>query len=62
MIRLEGVNKSFNDQRVLRDVSLDVHAGEVVCVIGPSGAGKSTMLRCINHLERVDSGNHLHRR
>jgi ABC-type polar amino acid transport system ATPase subunit len=56
MIRLEGVNKSFSDQRVLRDVSLEVHAGEVVCVIGPSGAGKSTMLRCINHLERIDSG------
>ena len=56
MIRLENVNKSFGNARVLRDVSLDVGAGEVVCVIGPSGAGKSTMLRCINHLERIDSG------
>jgi polar amino acid transport system ATP-binding protein len=56
MIRLEHVNKSFGNARVLRDVSLDVGAGEVVCVIGPSGAGKSTMLRCINHLERIDSG------
>jgi ABC-type polar amino acid transport system ATPase subunit len=56
MIRLEHVNKSFGNARVLRDVSIDVGAGEVVCVIGPSGAGKSTMLRCINHLERIDSG------
>jgi ABC-type polar amino acid transport system ATPase subunit len=56
MIRLEHVSKSFGNISVLRDVSLDVGAGEVVCVIGPSGAGKSTMLRCINHLERIDSG------
>jgi ABC-type polar amino acid transport system ATPase subunit len=56
VIRLETVSKSFGDIRVLRDVSLEVSAGEVVCVIGPSGAGKSTMLRCINHLERIDEG------
>jgi ABC-type polar amino acid transport system ATPase subunit len=40
----------------LRDVTLEVEKGEVVCVIGPSGAGKSTMLRCINHLETLNSG------
>jgi len=56
MIRLERVCKSFGHITVLRDVSLEVDKGEVVCVIGPSGAGKSTMLRCINHLEALDSG------
>jgi ABC-type polar amino acid transport system ATPase subunit len=56
MIRLEKVCKSFGPLAVLRDVSLEIAKGEVVCVIGPSGAGKSTMLRCINHLESLDSG------
>ena len=56
MIRLEGVSKRFGDLPVLTDVSLSVAKGEVLCVVGPSGSGKSTMLRCINHLETVDSG------
>ena len=56
MIRLEQVNKSFGHLHVLRDISLEVRKGEVVCVIGPSGGGKSTLLRCINHLEKIDSG------
>jgi polar amino acid transport system ATP-binding protein len=56
MIRLDRVNKRFGALHVLRDVSLEVDKGEVVCIIGPSGAGKSTLLRCINHLERTDGG------
>jgi ABC-type polar amino acid transport system ATPase subunit len=56
ILRLEHINKSFGRLQVLRDVTVEVRRGEVVCIIGPSGAGKSTLLRCINHLEKVDSG------
>ena len=44
------VVKRFGRLEVLKGVSLDVHAGEVVCIIGPSGSGKTTFIRCINHL------------
>lgn len=50
------VGKLFGDFRALRDVSMDVAEGEVVCIIGPSGSGKTTFLRCINQLERIDNG------
>ncbi|WP_456993333.1 amino acid ABC transporter ATP-binding protein [Geodermatophilus sp. SYSU D01105] len=56
MVRAEGVHKSFGSVEVLRGIDLEVAPGEVVCVIGPSGSGKSTFLRCINHLEKIDSG------
>ena len=56
MVKAEGVHKSFGRLEVLKGVSLEVQPGEVVCMIGASGSGKSTFLRCINHLERIDSG------
>ena len=47
------VGKRFGAVQALEDVTLDVEAGEVVCIIGPSGSGKTTFLRCINQLERI---------
>ena len=55
-IHVENLRKNFGNLEVLKDISLDVHEGEVVCIIGPSGSGKSTFLRCLNHLEEPTSG------
>ena len=50
------VHKRFGRLEVLKGVSLDVTGGETVCIIGASGSGKTTFIRCINHLEKIDSG------
>ncbi|AZI57442.1 amino acid ABC transporter ATP-binding protein [Nakamurella antarctica] len=55
-ISIQGLRKSFGPVEVLKDISLDVNHGEVVCVIGPSGSGKSTLLRCVNLLEQPTAG------
>jgi polar amino acid transport system ATP-binding protein len=55
-ISIQNLSKSFGTNEVLKDISLDVATGEVVCVIGPSGSGKSTLLRCVNMLETPTSG------
>ena len=56
MISLRGVDKHFGELHVLRDINLEVPAGQVVIVLGPSGSGKSTLCRTINRLEPIDSG------
>jgi polar amino acid transport system ATP-binding protein len=56
MVRAEGVHKRFGRLEVLKGITLDVMPGEVMCLLGPSGSGKSTFLRCINHLEKINSG------
>jgi len=56
MIRFSNVNKWFGDLHVLKDINLNVEAGEVVVVCGPSGSGKSTLIRCINRLEPIQQG------
>ena len=55
-LEIEGLNKSFGGKQVLKDVSFQLKEGEVLAIIGPSGAGKTTILRCINSLEKCDSG------
>ena len=56
IVQVEDIHKRFGDIEVLKGVSLDVEAGQVVAVIGRSGSGKSTMLRCLNGLEAVSAG------
>ncbi|MGZ5920272.1 MAG: amino acid ABC transporter ATP-binding protein [Rhizomicrobium sp.] len=56
LVEIKNVRKRFGDLEVLKGVSLNVDAGEVVCLLGTSGSGKTTLLRCINHLETIDDG------
>ena len=56
MIEFHQVNKWFGSLHVLRNIDLNIQAGEVVVVCGPSGSGKSTLIRCINRLETIQSG------
>lgn len=56
MINIKHLKKNFGSNEVLKDIELEINAGEVVAIIGPSGGGKSTLLRCINLLEQPDGG------
>ena len=60
-IQIKHLKKSFDDLEVLKDINMDIHEGEVVCIIGPSGSGKSTFLRCINQLETPTGGEILYK-
>jgi len=56
LLEVKNLKKSFDENVVLKDISLNVEKGEVLCIIGPSGSGKSTLLRCITKLDHEDSG------
>ncbi len=56
MVLAEAVHKRYGHLEVLKGISLEVDARQVMCLLGPSGSGKSTFLRCINHLEQINSG------
>ena len=56
MLELRGLHKSIGGAEILHGVDLTLRKGEVLAVLGPSGSGKTTLLRCLNFLERADSG------
>lgn len=56
VIQARGLTLNFGPFRALEDINLDIHRGEVICIIGPSGSGKSTLLRCLNGLQGFDTG------
>ena len=55
-LQIEGLNKSFSDNQVLKNINFTMDRSEVLVIVGPSGGGKSTLLRCLNGLEKIDSG------
>ena len=53
LLKVERLRKSFGNHEVLSGIDMEVHRGDVTCIVGPSGSGKSTLLRCLNHLESI---------
>ena len=56
ILEAKGISKSFGNLNILKEIDLSVSKGDVIAIIGPSGSGKTTLLRCLNFLERADSG------
>lgn len=56
MLKVTNLKKSFTNLQVLDGIDLQIEKGEVIAIIGPSGSGKTTLLRCLNFLEKADSG------
>ena len=56
MIKIEAINKSFKDTKVLQGVSFDINAGDFVAIMGPSGSGKSTLLYSVSGMDKINSG------
>ena len=56
MIEIKGIEKTFDNLKVLKSLDLKIEKGDVVAILGPSGSGKTTLLRCINFLEKADKG------
>ena len=56
LLSVKDIHKAFGDNKVLSGVDMEVNKGDVVSILGPSGSGKTTLLRCINFLEKADSG------
>ena len=57
MIKIDKISKKFDKKKVFDKISFDINDNEKLLIIGPSGCGKTTMIRCINGLEKIDSGN-----
>lgn len=56
MVQLKDIHKSYGKNEILKGINMNIKKGEIVVILGPSGSGKTTLLRCINFLERADSG------
>ena len=56
MIKVNGLEKSFDGNLILKGVDIEINKGDVIAIIGPSGSGKTTLLRCLNFLEKADKG------
>ena len=57
VLEVRNLSKKYGNIEVIKDVSFSVKEGETLVILGPSGSGKSTVLRCINNLEKINSGN-----